>query len=94
MPFKKSHIYCGLSELDYSDLKTVQNEIAYDYQTELTPRNTIIPNNPIVFQIEPGNDFVDLASTYLKLTLSISSTDGAVIGAEEKISLIILVLML
>ena len=83
MPFKKPHLSCGLSELDYSDRKIIQNDIAYDYQCELLPRNTIIANNPLVFQIEPGNDFVDLGRTQLKLTLSIADATGANIAEGD-----------
>ena len=83
MPSKKAHTHCSLSELDYSDSKTIQNDIDHDYQCVLTPRNTIIDGNPIVFQIESSSDFVDLGSTVLKLTLSIVDGDGADIAATD-----------
>ena len=83
MPFKKPHLSCGLSELDYSDRKLIQNDIAYDYQCELLPRNTIIANNPLVFQIEPGNDFVDLGQTVLKMTLSITDSAGEDLADDQ-----------
>ena len=86
MPFKKQHTKCGLSELDYSSRKLIQNDVAYDYTSELTPRNTIIPDNPIVFQIEGSNDFVDLSNTFLKMTLSIADADGVGIGNDDKIA--------
>ena len=86
MPYSKPHIHCGLSESDYSDRKMIQTDIDHDYFSELTPRNTIIKNNPIVFQIEPSTDFIDPSRTELKLTLSLTDNDGNHIASEPAIS--------
>lgn len=77
MAFNKDHVNCGVSELDYFSKKYIQNDISHGYFVELTPRNTIIPNNPLVFQIDASSDFVDLARTQLKVVLSMRDADNA-----------------
>ena len=89
MSFKKSHMFCGLGELDYSDKKMIQTDILHTYDIELTPRNSILESNPIIFQIDSSNDFTDLSKTFLKLTLSINNAaDGSAVAAEDNVSLI------
>ena len=71
-----SHIFCGMSELDYSPTKLVQNQIDYAYTTSLTPHNSIISGNNIIFHIEGGTDFVDLSNTFLTVDIRVSKSDG------------------
>ena len=85
MPIKRPHLKCGLSELDYSNHKVIQEDIDHSYLVELTPQNSILPQNPLVFAIESGTDFVDLAKTVLKLTLSMSDEAGDPVTAEDKV---------
>ena len=85
MPIKRPHLKCGLSELDYSNHKVIQEDIDHSYLVELTPKNSILPQNPLVFAIESGTDFVDLAKTVLKLTLSMSDEAGDPVTAEDKV---------
>ena len=62
-------MFCGMSELDYNLPKTIQNEIDHTYDIELTPHNSIIQGNNLIFQIESGTDFTDLGNTFLSVEL-------------------------
>ena len=72
----KGHIFCSGSELDYSTPKLIQSDIEMEYFSTLTPKNTIIPGNPLTFVIDGGSDFVDLSRTMLNLQVKISDADG------------------
>ena len=55
-----------MSELDYNLPKAYQNEIDHTYDIELTPHNSIIQGNNLIFQIESGTDFTDLGNTFFE----------------------------
>ena len=80
----KDHLHCGKSELDYSPPKLLQSDIEYEYFADLTPKNTIIPGNPLLFEIEGSSDFVDLSRTALSVQIKLTDTDGGDITAESK----------
>ena len=80
----KSHIHCGKSELDYGQPKMTQSDIEHDYTSVLTPKNTIIPGNPMVFHIESGSDFVDLSETVLRVRLRMVDSAGGEVTATTK----------
>ena len=80
-----SHVMCGMSELEYSPAKLVQNEIDHAYTTELTPHNSIVPGNNIIFHIEGGTDFVDLANTHLVVDIRLSKSDGTGLTDANKV---------
>ena len=65
-----------MSELAYNPRKMVQNDIDHVYDVELTPHNTIIQGNNLLFHIEGGSDWVDLACTYLTVDIRMTDTDG------------------
>ena len=66
-----------MSELDYNLPKTIQNEIDHTYDIELTPHNSIIQGNNLIFQIESGTDFTDLGNTFLSVELKMLKSDNA-----------------
>ena len=70
-----------MSELAYNPTKMVQNDIDHTYDVELTPHNTIIQGNNLLFHIEGGSDWVDLANTFLTVDIQMTDADGA--GVES-----------
>ena len=80
------HVLCGMSELSYSPVKLLQNEIEYSYTTELTPHNSIIAGNNIIFHIEGGTDFVDLAHTSLEIDVKVTQVDGTALTEQTKVA--------
>ena len=70
------HVLCSMSELAYNPTKMIQNDIDHTYDVELTPHNTIIQGNNLLFHIEGGSDWVDLACTYLTVDIRMTDTDG------------------
>ena len=66
-----------MSELAYNPTKMVQNDIDHTYDVELTPHNTIIQGNNLLFHIEGGSDWVDLANTFLTVDIQMTDADGA-----------------
>ena len=71
-----------MSELSYSPSEMVQTQIEYAYTNEITPHNSIIQGNNIIFHIEGGTDWVDLANTFLKVQIRVSKADGTGIGED------------
>ena len=87
MAAQKSHIFCGMSELDYSPSELVQTQIEYGYNIEITPHNSIIHGNNIIFHIEGGTDWIDLANTFLKVEIRVSQADGVAIDDSVETSI-------
>ena len=85
MAVNSSHIFCGMSELAYSPSKLVQNEIDYAYNTEITPHNSIIHGNNIIFHIEGSTDWVDISNTFLTVEIRVSKSDGTEIAETTSI---------
>ena len=80
------HVECGKSELVYDAPKLVQNEIDHHYWAHLTPKNTIIQGNPIMFEIEGGTDFIDLSQTALKVRVKLTLEDDDPIDNTCKVA--------
>ena len=68
----KDHVECRKSELDYSPPKLLQSDIEHEYFSEMTPKNTIIEGNPLLFEIEGSSDWVDLSRTALKIQIKLT----------------------
>ena len=73
-----------MSELAYSPEKLIQDEVDHAYHVELTPHNSILPGNNLIFHLEGGSDFTDLSNTYLAVEIQMTSSDGAAVDAGAK----------
>ena len=83
---KASLVPCGVSELAYSPQKFVQQEIDHCYHVALTPHNSIIQGNNLIFHIEGGSDFTDLGNTILEVEIRVQTTDGEEVAATKNVS--------
>ena len=72
-----------MSELDYNLPKAIQNEIDHTYEIELTPHNSIIQGNNLIFQIESGTDFTDLGNTFLSVELKVLKSDDSRVASTD-----------
>ena len=77
---------CGVTELDYSPQKIIQTEVDYAYNCVISPQNTLIKGNNILFHIEGGTDYVDLGNTELSVELTLTKSDGTKIPEAAKIA--------
>ena len=79
-----SRTACSVSELAYSPPKMVQQDIDHSYTIALTPHNSIIAGNNVIFHIEGGTDFTDLGNTILEVEIRVTTAAGEdVAGAKN-----------
>ena len=81
-----SRVPCGVSELAYSPQKFVQEDIDHSYHVALTPHNTIIQGNQLIFHIEGGADFTDLANTVMECEIRIRSLADEAVATTKNIT--------
>ena len=79
-----AHHECSKSELEYDEPKFFQSDISEDYTQYLHPKSILSGDNPLVFEIDGNNDFVDLRRTQLKIKIKISHADGTPIANTKK----------
>ena len=79
---KVPHHECQKSELLYDDPHFYQTDILEDYTQYVSAKNSLIPNNPITFDLENSSDFVDLSQTQLRVVVQITKGDGGAITEE------------
>ena len=79
---KVPHHECQKSELLYDDPHFYQTDILEDYTQYVSAKNSLIPNNPITFDLENSSDFVDLSQTQLRVVVQITKGDGGEITEE------------
>ena len=80
-----AHVACGVSELAYSPQRMIQQDIDHSYHVALTPHNSIIQGNNLIFHIEGGVDFTDLANTIFETEIKVTSTDGQAVTATQNV---------
>ena len=73
-----------MSELAYSPEKLIQDEVDHAYHVELTPHNSILPGNNLIFHLEGGSDFTDLSNTYLAVEIQMTSSEGVAVAPDAK----------
>ena len=76
-----SRTACSVSELAYSPPKLIQQ----DYTIALTPHNSIIAGNNVIFHIEGGTDFTDLGNTILEVEIRVSTAAGEEVGTTKNV---------
>ena len=76
---------CSVSELAYSPQKFVQHDIDHSYHVALTPHNSIIQGNNIIFHIEGGADFTDLGNTILEVEIQTQTTADAQVEETDNV---------
>ena len=82
---KSQRTPCGVSELAYSPQKLIQQDIDHCYHTALTPHNSIIQGNNVIFHIEGGADFTDLGNTFLEVEIRVRATDDAAVADTKNV---------
>ena len=80
-----SRTACSVSELAYSPPKMVQQDIDHSYTIALTPHNSIIAGNNVIFHIEGGTDFTDLANSFLEVELDVTTAAGEALAAGKAV---------
>ena len=80
-----SRTACSVSELAYSPPKMVQQDIDHSYTIALTPHNSIIAGNNVIFHIEGGTDFTDLANSFLEVELDVTTSAGEALAAGKAV---------
>ena len=81
---------CSLSSVsDLSVGNMVQRQIEKGYFKEVKPVNPVKISNVIEFIVSgDGEEFTDLANTYLKTTLRVKKTDGTNLTGADKVSIV------
>ena len=81
---------CSLSSVsDLSVGNMVQRQIEKGYFKEVKPVNPVKDSNVIEFIVSgDGEEFTDLANTYLKTTLRVKKTDGTSLTGADKVSIV------
>ena len=80
-----SRTACSVSELAYSPPKLVQQDIDHSYTVALTPHNSIIAGNNVIFHIEGGTDFTDLGNTILEVEIRVTTAAGEDVVATKNV---------
>lgn len=80
-----AHVACSVSELAYSPQKMIQQDIDHSYHVALTPHNSIIQGNNLIFHMEGGVDFTDLANTMFESEIKVTSTDDQAVTATQNV---------
>ena len=80
-----SRTACSVSELAYSPPKLVQQDIDHSYAVALTPHNSIIAGNNVIFHIEGGTDFTDLGNTILEVEIRVTTAAGEDVVATKNV---------
>ena len=80
-----SRTACSVSELAYSPPRMVQQDIDHSYTISLTPHNSIIQGNNVIFHIEGGTDFTDLANSFLEVELDVTTAAGEALAAGKAV---------
>ena len=79
------NVPCGVSELAYSPQKLIQQDIDHSYHVSLTPHNSIIPGNNIIFHIEGSTDWTDLGNTLLEIDFQVKTSAGADVESTKNV---------
>ena len=80
-----SRTACSVSELAYSPPRMVQQDIDHSYTISLTPHNSIIQGNNVIFHIEGGTDFTDLANSFLEVEIDVTTSAGEALAAGKAV---------
>ncbi len=77
---------CVKSELDLFSVPPTQTSIEHGHWVEHHPLATITDNGPIEFSISgSGDDYLDLANTYLYVRAQIVNADGSALAEDAKV---------
>ncbi len=77
---------CVKSELDIHSVPPTQTSIEHGSTVDYHPIAATLDGGPIEFAIPgTGEDYLDLASSYLRVSLKVRKSDGSDIAADEKV---------
>lgn len=85
----KGSVECGKTELDLFSTPPTQTEIENSHWIPHHPLSSITDTGPIEFNISgTGEDYLDLANTYLYIKAKITKADGSDLAADENVAFV------